>query len=407
MRSKVAIILFGLVFSVLGISTLQSYGQTVAPDSSLIILPAGTVNVAPNQPAVSPDSTRGIINALCDVKLNIVSCPFFPNGGFISCDSNGDGIEDFTIALKDINHVNSLLTQVTIPALSPQLPGTAFPFACCGGVVSLTLVKKVNASDDNIFGDYTQKTTCPIDVGIRAPVVVSATPSGGDCAIEQNIQIPGSCFSLPFVASTDSAGEVSYSTGTTINVTDVYAVEVGNPGNIIQAKRFVVLTPNLIDGLFAFGNANAGKKFLIYVTGPNGTSRNLTSLPPGTPANCPLGNEQGVQVTFTCGNTQTTPGEGDSAPPVAIINQCRLERSETGALSLIIKGIRFQANAQITVGGVSPKKLKFKDPDTVVGGFSTIIAKGRMCNGLPGAIVIVNPGETPSQPFFCNQSCNF
>ncbi len=408
MKIKLIAIFFAGLSLILFTTRTSAVAVQDNAQSALTILPAGTVNVAPNQPAVLPDSTHGIINALCDVKLNIVSCPFFPNAGAITCDSNGDGVDEVIILLKDITIINSLLTQVTIPALGPQLPGTAFPLACCGGEASLTLVKKIGAGDDNIFGEFTQRTTCPIDLGVRAPVVISASPSAGNCAIEQNIQIPGSCFTLPFIASKDASGNPIYLPGTSVNVEAVYAVEVGNPANVIQAKRFVILTHNMIDALFAFGDANAGKTFLIYVTGPNGTSRNLTVRPQGTPASCPLGNEQGIQVTFSC---DRKPGSGgDSAPvsfPAAQVHSCKLERNEAGAFSLTLTGKRISPDAKITVGGLTPKKVKLKTPDDSNAGFYTkAILKGRFCNGLPGVVFVENPGELRSPAFQCADVCN-
>jgi hypothetical protein len=63
----------------------------------------------------------------------------------------------------------------------------------------------------------------------------------------------------------------------------------------------VILNPNLIDAFFDFGAlGSAGRRFAIFVSGPNGTSRNLFALPAGAPPGCVLGNEQGLQVTFTC-----------------------------------------------------------------------------------------------------------
>lgn len=406
MKIKIIAILFaGLCLFLCNAKTLAVPLPENA-QQALTILPAGTVQVAPNQPEVLPNSTRGIINALCDVKLNVLSCPFFPNAGVITCDSNGDGIDEVTIKLVNVTVINSLLVQVTIPSLTPQLPGTAFPLACCGGVASFTLLKKVGAGDDNVFGEYTQKTTCPIDLGIRAPVVISASPSAGNCAIEQNLQIPGACFTLPFIASTDASGNAVYLPGTTINVDAVFAVEVGNPANVIQAKRFVILTHNMIDALFNFGDANAGKTFLIYATGPNGTSRNLTVRPQGTPASCPLGNEQGIQVTFSC-DKKSAPG--DSVPvsfPSAQVLDCRLDRNEAGAFSLTLTGRRISADAKITVAGVTPKKVKLKTLDENNSGFYTkAILKGRFCNGLPGIILIENPGERPSPAFQCAEVC--
>jgi hypothetical protein len=358
---------------------------------SLQAIPAAAIAVAPNQPVVQPGSTKGIINALCDVPLYVLGCGFLANAAVITCDTNGDAIPELQIPLKNVRVINGNLVYGVLPALSPQLPGTAFPLACCGDTASLTLIQKVNAADDNIFGDYTLKATCPIELGIRAPVVISASPSDGNCAIGQNLQVPGSCFVLP---------------DGTLNVTAVFAVEKGNPTNVIQATRFVILNVNLIDALFNFGEANAGKTFLIYASGANGTSRNLTALPQGAPVGCPLGNEQGIQVTFACAKAKTPNEEPVPPPPSARVEACRVERSDAGAVSLIISGSRLREGAMVIVGGISPKKMKFKDAEPNVSGiFRTIIAKGRVCDALPGAIIVVNPNETPSAPFFCNQRC--
>ena len=45
----------------------------------------------------------------------------------------------------------------------------------------------------------------------------------------------------------------------------------------------------------------------------------------------------------------------------------------------------------MTVGGVSPKKVKYKGFDEAANGFTSLIAKGKFCNGLPGEIVVTNP----------------
>jgi hypothetical protein len=185
----------------------------------------------------------------------------------------------------------------------------------------------------------------------------------------------------------------------------VIAVEKANPGNVIEVTRFVILSDHLIDAFFEFGAANAGKTFLIYAVGPNGTSRNLTALPQGAPTGCPTGNEQGIQVGFTCARAAPPP-PGPGPASFATINECRLERSPTGALSLVISGSRFKPGATLTVGGETPKKMKFKNAEpNEPGAFRTVVAKGRVCDGLPGALVITNPGESPSTPVQCNVSC--
>src|SRR5204863_8841240 len=119
-------------------------------------------------------------------------------------------------------------------------------------------------------------------------------------------------------------------------VTSVFAVDISNPANIIQARAFVVLNANLIDAHFAFGSANAGKTFLIFVTGPGGTSRNLTTLPTGSPAGCAIGNEQGIQVTFKC-NAPGTPSTGPT-PEIATVTGCKLDRQDTGQFILDVTG---------------------------------------------------------------------
>jgi len=353
-----------------------------------IIFPDGPVAVAPNQPAVQNQSTIGIINALCDVTLDFVGCGFTPTSVNLGCDTNGDGVPDISIPLKNIKAINGLLLQATIPALATT-PGSAFPLVCCGGQTTITLTRTISAGDDNIFGPFTQTLTCSIDLGVRAPVVISATPSDGDCAIGQNLLIPGACFVL-------ADGKP--------NVTSVFAVEAGNPNNVIQAGPIEILSANLIDAFFKPGPANAGKTFLIYASGPNGTSRNLTELPAGAPAGCPLGNEQGVKVTFKC---RSSGGSGDTPPKIGDppIVSCRLDRSELGVFTLTMIGVGLREGDTVTIGGVNPKKLKFKDPDPTSNSFRRMIAKGRVCDGLPGPIVHRSVSGQAAVTFQCAESC--
>jgi hypothetical protein len=350
-----------------------------------VIMTASNVAVAPNQPEVQPGSTVGIINALCDVTLYLVGCGFTPTEITLNCDANGDGTPELIIPLKNITLVNRALIQATLPALAPGLPGTAFPLACCGGPVTLTLTRFVAAGDDNVFGDFTQSQTCPIDLGIRAPVVISASPSGGDCALAQNLVISGSCFLL-------ADGEP--------NVASVFAVEQNNPSNAISASRVVILNTNLISASFDFDKANAGKTFLIYASGPNGTSRNLTALPATSPADCPLGNEQGITVKFTC-DART----GDSSPaPISDLIGCSLARSSSGSFRLILTG-SFQEGGSVLIRAVSPKKVKLRDFNPAVNRFSTMILKGRLCHNLPGSIVYFPPDGGAASVLQCFEHC--
>lgn len=362
---------------------------TVPQSFSTVIVPKPYV-VAPGQPVPEPRSTVGIINALCDVTLDFVSCSFLPASIQIVCDTNGDGVPELMVPLKNVTVINPLLVEATLPGLGPQLPGTPFPLACCGGLANAVLSVTVTDGDNNVFGTFTITQTVPIDLGLRAPVIISASPSNADCAVAQNLIIPGSCFLL-------ADGKP--------NVTAVFAVDRSNPSNVIQSKAFVIINTNLIDALFEFGAANAGKTFLIYATGPNGTSRNLTSLPPGTPTPCPLGNEQGVQVTVTCKATGGSGGAGDTPPSTTINDRCELQRDDSGSYSLVISGGKYPADAIVTIGGVTPKKVKMKGFDSATGKYQSILARKNPCNGLPGTVVVKDPTGATVTTFVCSQSC--
>ncbi len=291
-----------------------------------------------------------------------------------------------SIPLKDINPINRILFHATIPVFA-NTPGTAFPLVCCGGMTTITLSRTVTAGDNNVFGTFTQTIVCSIDLGIRAPVVISATPAEEDCSAGENQLIPGACFVVE---------------GGKPNVTSVFGVEVGNSNNIVQAETIHILSPNLIDAFFRPGLSQAGKTFLLYARGPNGTSRNLTDLPALAPAGCPLGNELGVTVTFRC--KSTGPNEVVDPPPSPQTSSCTIERSDVGAFSLILTG-RFRDGGSVTIDGVRPKKMKLKDFDPAENIYSRMILKGRLCDNLPGNVVYVDPDGSTSSPFFCLARC--
>jgi hypothetical protein len=178
-------------------------------------------------------------------------------------------------------------------------------------------------------------------------------------------------------------------------------VELGNPSNVIQSSRVAVINANFIDALFNFGSGSAGKTFLIFASGPNGTSRNLTSLPAGAPSGCPLGNEQGVQVTFGCNPVHPLP------PPPAgpAVTACELVRNSAGSFFLNVTGSNIQDGARVTVGGVPAKKVKFKGLDPVSNTFTSVQLKGGVCAMVPGEVVITNPDGIASAPFQFTQVC--
>ncbi len=391
-KTLIQLILISTLCCQIAPRALAASGRLPLATQSIRVLPNLPVAVAPNQPEVTAESTVGIINALCDLKLNIVGCGFMPTAITIVCDTNGDGAPELLIPLDNLVLVNRLLLQVRLPALSPQLPGTAFPLACCGGEATLQLIRMLASSDDNVFGAITQTAAVPINLGLRAPVLISASPSDVDCSVPQNILIPGSCFLQP-----DGSP----------NVTSVFAVERDNPSNVIVASPFVVLTNNSIDALFNFGAANAGKTFLIFASGPNGTSRNLTSLPDGTPDGCPLGNEQGVQVTVTCRSAQSPePTDGPVTPASALINGCKVTRSATGKFSLTITGRGFRPGAVVLMANQTITNPKLKEADPTNNTWNKLVVKRRVCRDLPGLLVVINPSQSPSPAFQCNTGCN-
>jgi hypothetical protein len=375
-------------------------GSVVTQSACVEVLPAPPVAVAPGQPAIGSEAaatpnqagvkiaspTAGIINALCDVTLDIVGCDFSPNQVTLGCDTSGDGVPDLLISLTNVTTVDANLTQATLSVTQSGLAGSPFPLSCCGGFVVLTLQLSVSAGDNNIFGPFTLTQTCNIDVGQRAPVVISASPSEVDCSTPQDILIPGSCFILPDGVS---------------NVTSVFAVDTSDPANVIQAANDIVLTPNLIDAVFNFGAGNAGKVFMIFVSGPNGTSRNLAQLPEGIEPTCPLGNEQGIQVTVNC-----EPPPQQVAPTIiAVVNGCLLTRSPAGKETLTVTGSNIQQNASVTVSQGTAKSVTFSQFVSSSNTYNEVLLKGAVCKLLPGPIVITNPQQPASIPFQCNKTC--
>jgi len=368
------------------------------------------------------------------VQLNIVGCGFFPNEttiicqGFTTetgvplqrpgktvttavtlvCDTNGDTIPEATIGLTSVTPVNCNLVRGTIPVLASR-PGTAFADACCGGPATVTVTTTFSAGNNNVFGAFTRTTTCPLNLGTRAPVVFSVTPSDGNCAVFQDLLISGACFCFTLEAgATDIVG----------GVTSVIFIDRANPANVITvglnpsaAGQVKPLTCQLIDVEVNFTSANAGKTFLVFVEGTGGRSRNLTTAVAGAPAGCPLGNEQGFQVTFTCASSTTPPGPS-TPPDIALVNGCKVDRNAAGAFILDVFGRNLKPNADVRVGSITPRKVKAREPDSSLpGSFLRLTLKGGVCNGLPGNIVVTNPPAVPggqgvpSLPFACTDTC--
>ncbi len=397
------------------------YGVGCAPPPNPACL-----SVVPGTFVTNP-TTTGIINALCAVQLNLVGCGFYPNEvtticqGFqtetgiplqrpgktvttaatLACDTNGDGIAEAVIVLTGVTPVNCNLVRATAAVLA-SAPGTAFPDTCCGGNGIITVTTAFSAGDNNVFGPFTRTSVCTLALGARAPVVYSITPSNGNCALpSQDLLISGACFCYSSVG------------GTTVqNVTSVIFQDKANPANTVTvglnpstSGQVKIVTCQLLDVEVNFTSANAGKTFLVYVTGPNGSSRNLAAAVAGAPAGCPLGNEQGFQVTFAC-NSSTTPPPGPT-PDIAVVTGCHLDRQETGQFFLDVTGTGIKEGAIATVGGVTPKKIKVVEVSPGTTNPTKLRLVKKICNGLPGNVIITNPGPNgaASQPFNCTERC--
>jgi hypothetical protein len=390
------------------------------------VVPTTPVAVPPGDPAVgtaaaatpngqgqkNASATAGIVNALCAVQVNVVGCGIIPNettiicqtpegqtglaetrnGKTVSssmvfgCDTTGTGVPDLFFPLSNVTPVSANLIQGTF-AVNPtvlsaptgdatgptQLPGTGFPLTCCGGVGVLTTTTTFSAGNNNVFnnlpaGGFALSFMCTIDIGPRAPVVISAQGNSAlNCSGPDDINIVGSCFVLPNGVQ---------------NVTSVFAVDQAT-GAIIEATSFTVFGPNQLDAEFNFGSVNAGHTFLIFVSGPNGTSRNLSS-PSGT---CPAGNEQGVIVTVTCaGGTTTTTSDAPT------LTSCgNLHKNSAGTWLVTLTGTNIVSGATVSVNG-SPAKFKALGGVQTGSAFTEITVKGAAVRkDLPGTVTLQNP----------------
>ena len=266
-----------------------------------------------SSPPVTTPTTSGFVNAFGAVQIDGVGSELFPNETTTVCqsdpaqragktvstaitmaiDQDGNGIPELTIPLTNVQTVNEHLVRGTLPTI-PGLPGTAFPLSVAGSTVpgstsilaQLTITTTFTAGDNNLLGPFTR--TAPVLVSgigkFRAPVVLTVTPTTG--ANGQSLAINGGAFKLM---------------DGTANVTEVKAVERNNPANVVTATSFSLVDASNLNATFNFGAANGGKQFLIFATGPGGTSRNVLTLPAGAPAGTPLGNEAGNIVTYDVG----------------------------------------------------------------------------------------------------------
>ena len=268
--------------------------------------PPSIQQVIPLPVGFTPNAGTDLLDALGGVDVLIVGSGFYPNEVTTVCqngvqppapgipttragkgvttaityavDNNMDSIVDATIALTNITPVNKNLITARMAPLATAA-GTAFPFSAFTGSGTITLTSTFSSGDNNTFGPYIRTAVGSLTPGTRAPIVLGVSQTTGDCSVVQNVSISGVNFNSPGP------------------VTSVFAVEDGNPGNVIIATSFVLTSDNIITAQFNFGGPNFGNRFLIFVTGPGGTSRNLTGP---APAGVPPGNEQGNVIAFNC-----------------------------------------------------------------------------------------------------------
>lgn len=262
----------------------------------------GPFVVAPNQPTVP-------MNALGPFDVLVVGSGFFPNevttvcqgGGAtqragktvttsmtLAIDNNGDAIPESTLILNNVTPVNANLVRGTL-VIAPGLPGTVFPLAALGPFGLVNVTTSFTTGDNNALGAFTRSSSAALNVGKRAPVVLGGVPTIVDCGSAVTLAINGASF---------KQGD-----GTTANVTSVSAVDPNNPGVLIPATTFSITDTNNLSATFNLPPGSGGKSFLIFAGGPNGTSRNLITLPAGTPGGVPTGNEAGNLISFACGET--------------------------------------------------------------------------------------------------------
>ena len=90
---------------------------------------------------------------------------------------------------------------------------------------------------------------------------------------------------------------------------------------------------------------------------------------------------------------------------MAVVTGCKLDRAESGAFILDVTGTNIKAGAAVTVGGVTPKKIKVLEVEQGTTNPTKLRLKKKVCSGLPGNVIITNPGAAASQPFNCTERC--
>jgi hypothetical protein len=87
------------------------------------------------------------------------------------------------------------------------------------------------------------------------------------------------------------------------------------------------------------------------------------------------------------------------------VTGCKLDRQATGQFFLDVTGTKIKDGAAVTVGGIAPKKIKVVEVEPGTTNPTKLRLVKKVCNGLPGNVVITNPAAAPSAPFLCTERC--
>jgi hypothetical protein len=167
----------------------------------------------------------------------------------------------------------------------------------------------------------------------------------------------------------------------------------------------------------AFVNRNGG--YVVVVKAAAGGTIGVTGLPEGaygityTTAteflrelpDVVVGPGQALQTSIPAKGAITIFAKGEASDR-ATITDCRVKQSASGARFVVVTGENLKAGATAIVGGIVPRKIKFKGEVSPGSGvYTQMILKKGVCAGLPGDVVVTNPGADPSIPFTCQDSC--
>jgi len=92
-------------------------------------------------------------------------------------------------------------------------------------------------------------------------------------------------------------------------------------------------------------------------------------------------------------------------PEVTQVAECRVSRDSSGDISLNILGGPFFPGSVVLLNSQAAKTIVLKKQRMFGGGFSKIVASGRVCPNLPGMITVATPYTSVSQPFLCVERC--